>query len=173
MSARRRNHPLDRAAKNASATQFVAWSTHTFLIIAHNDGKWGQKADNAVDCSKSEQSVVSERSCGGYLGVAHQCSNGYIRNQFDQLGKRVTAEIDRSACAGGRYPRRGDIEFRAAWRRGYHIVNTDVERFHWSTLPPARPFSGHRSPMVRWWRDETESHVDNVYCAHSTRVRRR
>ena len=127
----------------------------------------GPEADAAVDCSKSEQSVVCERSCGGHLVVAHQFSNGNVRNQFDQLAEGYRR--DRPECLRRRLlSSTGDMELVLLGTEDTTNSTQMWRDFTESSLPPARPFSAHRSSMVRRRRDETESHADNV-TAHTRR----
>jgi hypothetical protein len=102
----RRTQPSDRAAKSATATQFATWCaedqlTYTPLIIAHNEGKWGQKLTLPWTVPRPGSRLCASAAAGVISLRLTSFRTDTIRGEFDQLAKRVTAETGQSACSGG------------------------------------------------------------------------
>jgi hypothetical protein len=152
MSARRRTHPLARAAKSTTATQFVAsptvdQRTYTSLIMPHTADKWGRKLTLPWACPSPAIRLRASRE-GDHV-AAQQPSSGRIRNQFDQLAMGVTAEIDQSACAGDRCPRR------VIWSLCYLAPRIPQIQHgcRESSLSPRYRRRGHSTGIVHRWSD--------------------
>src|ERR1700752_4218775 len=152
----RRTQPSDRAAKSATATQFATWCaedqlTYTPLIIAHYEGKWGQKLTLPWTVPRPGSRLCASAAAGVISLRLDSFRTDTIRGEFDQLAKRVTAETGQSACSGGACLRQAIWSWCCLALRIPQIQHTCRYAVHrWSDSSAMR-----QSPIT-----------DNVYRAH-------